>query len=325
MPSSWSPVPWFVGGGKAVHSAEVARGMVFAASGGVEGVIGGKDLRVRELVVPSGSIRVMDGACLIINRSVGGENQTYAGLNLGGEEIPVTPTGSGSGRSDLVVARVEDPQYAPWDVPEDEEYGPYIFTRIIEDVPDDTETAAEIDDTYSWIALARIDIPASTATITNAMIKNLRKVARPQQQRYLLTATPEAIDELDAVGVWTDWPVDASFPVTVPVWANKARIVAVVSGAYLNTGNAHGQLRVKLGATDVDPSGWDALATAADAVFRISYATGGVIDVDESYLGTEQTLKVQGKYDGGDVPLVADTLSFVYIDIQFIEETTDED
>lgn len=320
--AGWLSVPWFVGGG-AVHSAEVARVLAYAASGGVEGVVGTNHLAVRETVVPSTSIRVRAGACVIVNRETGGDMQSYVGMNDGGETIAVTATGSGSGRSDLVVARVEDPQYAPWTAPVDVTAGPYIFTRIMEDVPDDTVSAFEIDDEMAWIALARIDIPPSTATITNAMIHDLRQIARPRVERHVFTVTPGGIDDLSS-GTFTDWPDDASWTVYVPPWANFVKIVGGISGASLTYGNAHGGLRAALGSDALDDSAWDGEATVADIVARFCYLFGGSMDVDESYRGTNQTIKVQAARLGGTVPLRADDRTFAYLDVEFSESPTND-
>ena len=101
------------------------------------------------------------------------------------DEVQTTPTGSGAGRSDLVIIRVENPYESgeTWPIPSNVAQGPYVYTRIIEGVPGNTFNVKGLNLGYSAIAIARIDIPASTSTITQAMIKDLRSIAKPGGER----------------------------------------------------------------------------------------------------------------------------------------------
>lgn len=222
----WDPTPWFVGGG-AEHSAEVARLLAHAATGGADGIITPGDLKVVPLAVPGTSIRVAPGGALIPNRYAGGGQQTYIGRLPSQDVVPVVATGSAGGRSDLVVARVLDPQYEG-QPPADPVAFQYVRTEIIQGVPAGTTSAAALGLTYPAIELARIDLPASTATVTSAMITDLRSVAVPRILTGQIMAFPTKDDNMPTGG-FSWWP-ELSTAVECPSWATHLDIVAHVSG-----------------------------------------------------------------------------------------------
>src|SRR5690606_29700444 len=129
---TWDAVPWFVGGG-AEHSPEVARLLAYAATGGAEGIVLPTDLRVAPLSAPGSGVRVLPGAAPVRTRASGGALQTYVARLPVANTVSISATGSGAGRSDLIVARIEDPYVAgtPYQEPENPASGPYVFTRVI--------------------------------------------------------------------------------------------------------------------------------------------------------------------------------------------------
>jgi hypothetical protein len=251
---AWDSVPWFVGGG-AQHSPEVARLMAYAATSGAEGIVTPGDLKVRALAVPGGSVRVAAGAALVKNRATGGTSQTYVARNPIEDVVAIGPTGSGAGRVDLIVAQIEDPFMAgePWQNPSDPRVGPYVYTRVIPNVPAGTKSLQDIP-AYSGrsaITLARVDIPASTGTITSAMITDLRKLALPRESRYVKIIPAGATDKDLTSSTFTFWPpsgngVNSAIKLPVPSWATKAFIrMDVNSVAHVAPGFI-GDLRIKL-------------------------------------------------------------------------------
>ncbi|WP_348240077.1 hypothetical protein, partial [Salmonella enterica] len=86
---------------------EVARLLAYAATAGAKGIVTPGDIKVVPLDVPGSSVRVHAGACLIPSEAAGGAQQTYVGRNPSADTVSISATGSGSGRSDLIVARVE--------------------------------------------------------------------------------------------------------------------------------------------------------------------------------------------------------------------------
>lgn len=243
---------WFIGGG-AEHTPESARRLVYASTGGAEGVGGVNDLKVLPLAVPGAGVRVVVGSGLIKSRYVGGETQTYMGTVYEQETVSIAPTGSGSARSDLIVLRVEDPFAAgsPWDTPTPIETSPYIHIRVISGVPANTKRLQDVpghaNDTA--LTLARIDLPPSTGTVTAAQIHDLRKVALPKVQRdlrtYALTAGDTqrlTVNTAYPLGGQT-WPVGSIDPTppwaefNIPEWATRARVRAYWAGVKVVNNN----------------------------------------------------------------------------------------
>ena len=251
---AWDNTPWFVGGG-AQHSPEVARLLGYAATSGAEGIVTPGDLKVQALAVPGGSVRVAPGAALVLNRAAGGDSQTYAARLPVEDTVAIAATGSGAGRTDLIVVQVEDPFMAgePWQAPADPTVGPYVFTRVISNVPAGTTSLQQVAGYggRSAVTLARIDIPASTGTITNAMITDLRRVARPRSLQVTVSAQSSggplatAVDPVDTT-TFVKWPDAATWSVEVPAWATHVQVRGDVVSFVVKSGNTTGQVRAKM-------------------------------------------------------------------------------
>lgn len=277
---AFDPVPWFVGGG-AQHSADVARLLMYLATGGSEGVVNRTDMRVLALAVPGGNVRVMPGACVILNRALGGANQSYGGrIAQEDDTVAIAATGSSGGRSDLIIARVEDPTISgePWQTPDPVETGPYIYPRVIANVPSGTRSVHELGLGYSAITLARVDIPASTGAITQAMIKDLRPICnvvtgpepppggepepdpenppdpdnppnQPESPTCVVvipsTGGPTAGNLLSwLIQIFTNWPIVSAWNVNIPPWSTHADIDVKLSGIQVNNADAYGEARL---------------------------------------------------------------------------------
>lgn len=247
----WDSVPWFVGGG-AQHTPDVARVLAYNALRGNEGIQGPRDLQVRSLDVPGPQVRVLSGAAGILNRTPGYAYQAYAGRLPNEDVLDIGNTGSAGGRSDLVMARVEDPTLSgtPWQAPDDVTVGPYIFSRIEPDVDPGTTTVVELGKGYSAIALARIDIPASTGTITQDMITDLRTVANPRRDRRIFTYALEASQQETQTATSTEgeyWPNLARWDMRIPEWATHAKVRGEWVGVLAPGGNVYGRCWVGIG------------------------------------------------------------------------------
>lgn len=314
---TWDPVPWFVGGG-AQHSPEVARLMSYVAFRGNEGILTPGDLKVTALGTPGGAVNVAPGACAILCRAAGQSSQAYAGRLPTQDTVSIAATGSGAGRSDLIVARVEDPWLAgePWADPADATVGPYVFTRVIQGVAAGTTTVTGLGLGYSAIPLARIDIPASTGTITSGMIVDLRAVANPRRERRLLNYYPSSANDLTASG-FTTWPSIASTSIAVPAWAAGAIVRATVASSALITASAVGQLRVNLGGVTTQASGIDQNYTGSAS--RFETVVGGTLAISAAMRGTNQVVKLEGLRSSGTGAFRADSATSAFIDVEFFE------
>lgn len=320
---SFDPVPYFVGGG-AQHSPEVMRTLAYAALAGAEGITGPTDLKVVPLATPGTSVRALPGSVAVLNRSTGGSQQTYAGRNGTEDVVAVAPTGSAGGRSDLVVARVEDPFMAgnQWPAPTDPTTGPYIFTRIIPNVPAGTTRLQDIA-AYagqSAATLARIDIPANTGTITAAMIKDLRRMANPHNARTLDAFIGTGGDLTSAVEVV--WPTNATL-VDVPPWATRLRGVINIMGMVQSGGNVSAELRARIGSSGDYTVGATSVFdndTAATTAERQALAFPIDVAIPANKRGKPQPVAILARRTAGPGKITARGGTTVTFDFYFTED-----
>ncbi|MER2142199.1 MAG: hypothetical protein ABS888_00280 [Eubacteriales bacterium] len=216
------PVPWFIGGG-ASHGPEVARMLAYAATSGSEGVISTTDLRVTALPTPGASVRVYPGGAAVLNRYSGAPNQTYTVRSPSATDVAIPATGSGGGATRYVILRVDDPQYGG-QAPANLANGPYVRYDVVSSI---TNLA------YPFIALAKITQPANTATITGAMITDLRVVANPREKQIIIPRPTLANDaasgmSLTATGADGEWFPNAGGVqyIDVPEWASRMQVEA---------------------------------------------------------------------------------------------------
>lgn len=314
---TWDNVAWAVGGG-AEHKPEIARLLAYAATGGTEGIVTPGDLKVVPLAVPGAGVRVLAGAALILNRSPGGGQQTYVARNPTEDTITgITGTTSAGGRSDLIVARIRDPQYPGTDLGgADPKTFQYVTTERISNVPGSTTSATQLNLAYPAIALARIDYPLSTSTITAAMIIDLRKLAQPREHREMLMQAVSTSDLTPtAYGNWGNW-----YPtVDVPSWATHVAVRAEVGGAVSQNGPVTGYLRVAIGELYGEGRGYDIDAVGAVREDFVMLAGGDI----RAVAGTAQTLRIQGyrTMAGGEVGYLRtlDQTTHFGFDVQFYE------
>jgi hypothetical protein len=290
---TWDGIPWFVENTAA--SEETLRLIVETAASGGEGVIAPADLLVTALDVPGAGVQVGPGAMVAKRRAAaGGGDQSYAARNPTLDPVGIEPTSSDGGRSDLIIVRVEDPYGGEtWPAPEDPEVGPYVFTRVIPDVPPGTTSILDVDGDSTAITLARVDIPASTSVITAPMVTDLRQMVRPRTLsfvRYMYGAwtTP------DDVGLITDtfeaFPLGATWTEKIPEWATHAAVHVHITGLlHPDTTEARGQLRVSLG----DQHGVGMPYGAVEAG-RLAVQTGHKFLLDPATRGTMLDIDVEG-------------------------------
>lgn len=324
---SWDSVPWFVGGG-AEHSPEVARLLAFAAIGGAEGVVEPGNLKVLPLDVPGGSVRVTIGAALIRNRAAGGAQQTYVARNPTEDVVSISATGSSGGRSDLIVAQIEDPNMAgePWQDPVDPKVGPYVFTRVIPNVPAGTTRLQDVPgyEGRSAVTLARVDLPASTGTVTAALITDLRVLARPRSERQVVKGTLANGTTTLSTGSWQAFPANPIAGVVVPTWATHAVIRVDTTIRYVS-GDGYANFQAFMG-----PAGkQDSTTLFADSLIDSTGTAGyrqplvvpsdGVWAVPSSIRGrtVQVSSRVRGKTNGGKI--ATGTEDYYFLDVTFME------
>lgn len=315
---TWDNAAWMVKGAR--HSAEIGRLLAYVASSGAEGIIEPSDLRVVPYATPGAGFRVLTGACIIRNRYSGGGQQSYAARNPTEDVVDRAGfgTGSGSGRSDLVVVRIEDPQYPGTAAPPDPLIAQYPFTRVIQGVPSGTTTAKELNLGYPAIALARIDYPANTSTITSAMIKDLRKVAVPRRDRQQEVTFPVTLQNIPTSS-YARWPLDegATLLLSVPEWATALSVVCHLSGVkYAHAGTVDTVAGLRL-AFDGAPGQNGIMVESSSG--RGHYTVAGEWSVSSAQRGTTREIVLQAVRTAGTGLWQADYQMMVVMDAEFNE------
>ena len=237
-----NPVPIATTG--ATHTAQQFRMMVRDLARDNEGVTTGSDLKVSALGTPGAGVQIADGSAVITGR-VSSIQGSYSAYNIGTDTVSISATG-GSPRSDMIVLRVEDPDYEGTRDPAED---PIVFWEV---VPNVSSSATTVPSGYSAIPIARIDIPASTATITNAYIVDLRNVANPRRERVLYPYY--ALDPLVEISgtseTWQTFPNLTMATIAIPSWAATAKVVFSGSNIRLDDGNVLAGFRFLLGSIE---------------------------------------------------------------------------
>ena len=297
----------------ATHSAQQFRMMIRDLANGAEGITQGDDLKVTQRSTPGGGIVVGDGSGVIRGRDNVFQGH-YSVCNIGSADVPIAPTGA-TARSDMLIVRVEDPEYGYSHDPATDQI---VFPQVISNV---SASATTIPDGRTGIPLARIDIPASTATITNAMITDLRKVANPRRQRTVMTQSPAS--QSTGIGGSTTpsyFSTAAGWSIAVPDWASKAIIKIDVSPIRYALDNFWGQLSATFGASlTVQPIFLD--DNQGTGIRRIGSVVADTLTIPASYRGTTQLLRVRANaVNAGQAGRIyVDSGTTLVADVQFEE------
>lgn len=323
--------PWAVDGARVKSST--ARAALFAESGSAEGVGGYSHLKVTALAVPGVGVTIAEGAVLILNRYQSSPNQTYSANNIGPTDLNSTnmPPSSPAAQSHLVCVVIGDPEFSavghpfmpatpiPDDQKEDYQYARFF---VIPNVPATTKNFAQLGLSYPAYALARIDVPANTSTITNSMIVDLRKIARPRATEEVFTAASSSSNLLgNVVGTYENWPPSASFSVDIPDWATTAKIQGFVESAIISKA-VNDALRITIvgaGSTAITNINESAPASGTD---RIGWNAGGSVSIPANLRGTTATIKFEGVAwsDASRFGLATDASTGALIRVRFEEK-----
>ncbi|MFF7631478.1 hypothetical protein [Streptomyces cyaneofuscatus] len=305
-------VPIMVNGGE--HPAELFRAMVQDLARGAEGITQGTDLKVTQLGTPGAGVQVASGSGVVRGRADAFQG-SYSVRNQGSATVDIASTG-GSPRSDMLILRVEDPQYEG-DLDPAPDGDDINFFQIISNV---SSSATTIPDGRTGIPLARIDIPASTATITNAMIVDIRKVANPRTERHLLTQSPTELSTeiTGSTGTYSYFTSAAGWTIAVPTWASTVRIVLTCSQLRYSTAAFFGRLRATFGASlTIQPVNLDDNQTT---VRRGTVAVADTLTIPDAYRGTSQILRLQAAgFTGNTGKVGIDGSTSLIADVQFSE------
>lgn len=297
----------------ATHSAEQFRAMVQDLARGSEGITAGTDLKVSQLGTPGGGVQIAEGSAVVRGR-VSAFQGTYSARNQGAVTMSIASQGAGSGRSDMVILRVEDPQYEGTLNPATDQIN---YFQVISNV---SSSATTIPGGLTGIPLARIDIPASTSTITNAMIVDLRQIANPRRDRsqfvHSPTSTSTAISNSN--GTYTYFSSEPGWTVAIPTWASKAIITINLAQLKYSTAAFIGSLRATFGASLTLQA--VILDDNQTAIRRVTTFVSDTLTIPDAYRGTSQLLRVQATGTTGNTGTVAvDSSTTFRYDVEFQE------
>lgn len=303
------PVPWFIGGG-AEHGPEVARMLAYAATSGSEGIVTATDLRVTALPTPGAAVRVYPGGAVMRNRYPGGANQSYTARSASATDVAIPATDSSGGATRYVIMRVDDPQYGG-QAPDNVVSGPYVRYDVVNSI----ENLA-----YPAIAVAKINQPASTATITGPMIEDVRVLCNPRRLSYVEMGIPTVGAQMTSSG-------GLAYPsfrpeIAIPEWAGKVSIIATIASIASVGGNTYGVMAATLGGGGANQfrsadTNYDVDLAGVEA--RHTFVIGGKGTVPTALRGTTQPLGTEFRRIEGPGYLVTRRGTTVIYQVTFEE------
>lgn len=322
---TWTQGLWAVDGNPLPGS--LWRLQLQSATRSAQGVVGEADLYVKQTGTASNQVRASNGACVVLGNEAAWQGAYYA-YNVGDDLVSIAATG-GSARSDLIVAKVEDPTVAGGGWSHNPATDPLVYTRVISGVTAGSTTPPA---GMSAIPLARVDVPASTSVITQAMITDCRYMLNPRRDRALyavnLTGGPYNLPNNQTSLI--TWPTAANLTVPVPSWAVQARIICnwvQVKSVWVagSTGGPFATVNFKLGSLTSQTMTLDSSTTSTSTnVYRDTGVCVDTLNIPLAMRGTNQNFLLQGKGNGptgsgGASYWSMDASSGFIVDIDWIE------
>jgi hypothetical protein len=320
---TFNKAAWAIDGART--SAALARTEAYANSGGRSGIVRPMDLRVQPLAVPGNGLRITSGSAVILNHYLSTPDESYVVVNPSTHTVPSAsmPAAIPSVGYYLVCAVVGDPEfnqsghpYMPSTPIPEELAADYEYVRIVI-VPCSAGTTSfeQLGLNYPAYALARLEIPSNTTTITSGMIVNLRTLARARTERTLMdVATPGGVQLTTGTPMVFPGPVTSLY---VPPWATHADMIVTVSGV-MAAGETQGYLWVSLNGVDGPAIGFD--SAALTDLTRQTFVLPWSGDVS-ALAGATWTIGTVGQKDlgGGGGYLDSWNNAHVIYDVQFSE------
>lgn len=297
------PAPLAVDGAR-LKSAHMRRG-TYASTSGVEGLVERVDLKVSQDVTPGPRLLISPGNAILLNRYQDTINESYVVSNegthlVGPESMPTAQTGA---KSYLVLITIADFAFSqsghPWAPssidPEDAPDYQYVRPFILP-CPAGTTSFEQLALDFPAYALARLDIPSGATTITNAMITDLRAMARPRTSEEILFKVATGSNYLNAISPTFEAWAAMHTGIKIPKWASVAKISGYVESAIAHKAT-NGAIRVNIvgaGATAITPFDRSTPSgTGGTPTDRTGINFGGVVNV-ASVAGTTRTVQIEG-------------------------------
>jgi hypothetical protein len=280
------------------ESGNFLRLMLQSSTAGAQGVVGATDLVVSATTpTATAGIVIAAGACVILGVETPYQGSYYC-YNVGTDTTLTIAATTGTVRSDMIVARAEDPTWSgsPWGNPA---AGQIVFPRVISNV---SSSATTVPGGYSAIPLARIDMPATSSVVQQAYIHDLRGVTQPQRLLQVIGAQETTVRNWTVGTSGVIWPPASSWQVYIPSWATIFQVNWQINDALWQSGWARGYVNPFFGTSVSAPN----LAMpqtlvsipAATGPYRHSISGGFSVAIPASLRNTTQTLQFKQVTDG---------------------------
>lgn len=312
------------------------------------GVVRAGDWKVTQMDTPGAGVKIAAGSGLVASRAPGVRAlETYgvplytAQNYLGDDGAGIPGTGSSvppGGRRDMMFVEILDPELPTWYTPPEQwPDDASVKLSIIQNVP---ATAKTMDDVpalanITGYEVAAITYPASTATITDSMIEDLRRLQQPRQltevRAFGISGAAQSLTSGATYPSGQTFPssavADGGLDIPIPSWATQVSVVSTLSGVTVPGGsnNVNGRVWVQVGADadpDVfrtEPTMWD-IATGGGR-HRVTLMTSDTRTVPASMRGKTRRFYPRGNKATGPngESLVADAGTSVVMQVTFRE------
>lgn len=325
---------WAIDG--AQMNSALARRALYASGSRQAGVVLKNDLKVSQLTAPGSGVRITAGVGMVLNDYQTIPNELYVVSNDAAMNLTPGPASNPSAKSYIVAIVVGDPDFSqtghPWMLASDPPDGQELtFDYVRPTFIEVSAGATSLDVNYPALPLARVDLPANTTTITDAMITDLRSLTAPRQAQYAFASGDTTWDSTPAYcpsgSAFANWGSAQYAPtVDVPVWAKRAVVFGHINGVRIGdiTNNINGKVRLKLNTTTSPETRFDYPTDTNARAIRDNLMCGGGFNV-ESLAGTTATLRIEGFQENPASPsnpkrLALTTGSQIMFDVRFFEE-----
>lgn len=313
---------WAVQGGRA--NAAAARQIAWCATSGASGIITPTDMLVTALAVPGPAVNIRTGGAVIASTyGTAGNTESYAVTNDATVQLAV-PGGLSSATTYYVILRIDDYHYNNGPVPAEPKTSLYCRFDLV--------TSAVLSSvTDPFIQLAKIALPANTATITAGMITDLRDVANPRSESHLI-ANPVVSGD-NGLTFTANTPTGEVFPnagnfaLDIPEWATRVQLEVEWLSVQYTGGNTWGQCWMEWGpvtGTSTRQYSTQTFAfdsTGANSNSRVSWKVADEKSIPASLRGTNTTFIYKAGYDPASTTKTAKmtALSGVVTRVTFLE------
>lgn len=286
------------------------------------GVVRAADLKIVPLDVPGQGVKIMPGHDLIQSRAPGRDRETYGvQLNtaqnyMGDDGAGIPGTGSSGGRRDMIIHEILNPEEDRHFTPQENwPAGATSKLSVVQNVPADAVRVDQVPalNEVTCYEVTAINWPASTGTITAAMLEDLRTVQNPFRSEFRYARPRIAADDgkqAYLIGKGSDggefWPGGAGvvnqFQAFIPRRATQMGIDARWLSLFFK-GNPFGDVWMEFG-TESRPHTWPNKQQYEFATQKFAFNAPDSADVKGANLFAMDTVPVPAKLRGKLVTFV---------------------